>query len=690
MTKRSKSASMQLTSVDIKTEHIVLGGGMNLVSPALDIPAGALIACENYEAGTTGGYKRIDGYERYDGHPAPSDAVYYFATTDVDLTDLVSVGDILTGAISGASGVVSRIVSDHINLTKVTGTFQAEDVTKSGTVVGAFILAPTENGEKTAYEDAISTYAAAEQYRSDISAPSGSGPIRGLAMLRGSLYCFRDNTAGTAGQILKATSSGWIVIPLYHEIDFNTGVSEIADGTTITLDGFDGSGATATVKRTVLESGAWGTDASGRLILSNISGTFNGSGVIKVSGVTRMTAASLATQISILPGGRYETFVYNFYSSLDTQRIYGADGVNRGFEFDGTVYVPINTGMTSDKPEYVYGHKNQLFFSFKGSLQNSGVGYPYQWTALSGASEIGMGDDITGLVSLTGSALGVLSRNSSRQLLGNNIDDFELQDISNEVGCIPRTSQRIGYSYCLDDRGVILIAASDTYGNFEQSTISRLVQPLIDNIRQKVSATAVYRQRNQYRIYGNDGSGICMTIMDEGFAFTSFRYPVNVACALCAEDSTGKDVVFLGSDTGMVYQADKGSSFDGAEIESYIQLPFNNSNYPSYLKTYRKASIEMSAQKYAEIMIAPDFSYSDPNLPAHRQEVITTTGEGGYWNNKDWDTFFYDAQVVTNHACRITGSGNNIGFIIYSNNNFDFGHKIEGLLLQYTLRRLIR
>lgn len=687
MTKTSKSASMQLTSVDIKTEHIVLGGGMNLVSPALDIPAGALIACENYEAGTTGGYKRIDGYERYDGHPAPSDAVYYFATTDVDLTDLVSVGDILTGAISGASGVVSRIVSDHINLTKVTGTFQAEDVTKSGTVVGAFILAPTKDGEKTAYEDAISTYAAAEQYRSDISAPSGSGPIRGLAMLRGSLYCFRDNTAGTSGQILKATSSGWIVIPLYHEIDFNTGLSEIADGTTITQDASD---ATATVKRTVLESGAWGTDASGRLILSNISGTFNGSCAIKVSGVTRMTAASLATQISILPGGRYETLVYNFYSSLDTQRIYGADGVNRGFEFDGTVYVPINTGMTSDKPEYVYGHKNQLFFSFKGSLQNSGVGYPYQWTALSGASEIGMGDDITGLVSLTGSALGVLSRNSSRQLLGNNIDDFELQDISNEVGCIPRTSQRIGYSYCLDDRGVIRIAASDTYGNFEQSTISRLVQPLIDNIRQKVSATAVYRQRNQYRIYCNDGSGICMTIMDEGFAFTSFRYPVNVACAICSEDSTGKDVVFLGSDTGMVYQADKGSSFDGAEIEAYIQLPFNNSNYPSYLKTYRKASIEMSAQKYAEIMIAPDFSYSDHNLPAHRQEVVTTTGEGGYWNNKDWDTFFYDAQVVTNHACRITGSGNNIGFIIYSNNNFDFGHKIEGLLLQYTLRRLIR
>lgn len=672
---------MKIARINPKTEYVRMFGGLDQSSPALSVSPGSLLACSNYEANTNGGYRRIDGYERYSGQASPSDAVYSLCVA----TGTVAVGNTIVGVTSGATGVVSKIYTGAFDITKVTGTFVAENYTVSGVATGA-ITSVTSQGAETVEEHAESLNAAADIYRADIAAPTGSGPIRGIEILKGTVYCFRDNAGGTAGLIYKATSSGWTSVSLYHQISFVSGVASIADGTTITQAT---SGATAVVKRTVLQSGAWGSTAAGRLIIGSITGTFDATHAIQVSGVTKMTASSLATQITILPGGRYKTVVNNFYASSDTLRIYGCDGVNKGFEFDGDVYVPIVTGMTTDTPDYCYAFKSQLFFSFKGSSQNSGVGTPYEWSALSGSLEIGAGDDITGYAQLGGDALGIFARNSSHQLIGNNVDDFVKSYISDEVGCIPHTVQRIGYVYCLDDRGVVRITPSDNYGNFDQNTISRLVQPTIDDIRAVVVDSTTYKSRNQYRLYGSDGTGVCMTILDRGVAFTQFRYPVNVACAKSGEDSTGKDVVFFGSDAGMVYQADKGSSFDGENILSYMVFPFNNSRSPALLKSYLNATLELSSTVYSFISFAVDFSYGDVDMKANDADQIAVQGGSGFWDVSNWDGFAYDSTYVASPSFPINGSGTNMNLVVYSDSDIDLGHTIDGIIIKYIPRRLI-
>lgn len=680
---------MKIARAKVQTEYIKFQGGLDLSSPALAIYPGSLMACKNYEAGVMGGYKRIDGYERYSGEDSPSDAIYYKGT--VTLTGSVAVDDTVTGETSGATGVVSQVKTGYICITKVTGTFEAEDISVGGVVQGSFSSAPVSQDEADSEDHAAALNAAADIYRDDISAPTGSGPIRGIAILDGTVYCFRDNAGATAGLIYKATSSGWSSVGLYSEIDFASGVESIPDDTAVEQVT---SGATATVKRTVLESGAWGSDAAGRLILDNVTGTFNDSDAIQVSSVTKVTASSTVSAISISPGGRYETVVHNFFSSLDTKRIYGCDGVNQGFEFDGDVYVPINTGMSTDTPTYVFAFKSQLFFAFKGSCQFSGTGTPYEWSAVTGSLEFGLGDDITGFSQIGGDALGIFARNLSDQLVGNNVDDFVKKPISSEIGCIPRTVQKIGFSYCLDDRGVIRITPSQNYGNFDQATISRLVQPLVDEIRSVAQASAVYKNRNQYRVYGDDGTGLCMTITDNGVVFTQFEYPVNVYCATSGEDSTGASVVFFGSDDGMVYQADKGCSFDGEDIEAFAMLPFNHSKSPSVLKSYLNATLEMSSEIYSPISLTIDFSYGNPDSPAHMnsdvQSEVFTPGTGGFWDIDNWDEFFYDAAFVSSPSFQISGSGSNMSLVVYSKTDYDFGHTLEGVLLQYIMRRRIR
>ncbi len=676
---------MKIPNVKTIPEYTKFKGGIDAETPPLSLAPGALLDGFNYEVGTEGGYSLIDGYERKDGRTAPSDGIYYYL--QVTLTDTVSVGDTITGVTSGETGIVVVAGTAFLDISKVSGDFQIEEITVSGSSVGNITAIPEENGEPLTLGHATAKNATADLYRADITKPTGSGPIRGVGLLSGTVYCFRDNAGATAGLIYKETTSGWSGITLYHELSFDTGVGQIYDGDSITQLT---SGATADVKRVVQKAGAWGSTAAGKLILDNITGTFNDTNDIQVASATKVTSTSLAVQITIDPGGRYETIEYNFTGSTDTKRMYGADGVNRGFEFDGDVYVPLDTKMATDTPEYVFAHKRQLFFSFGGSSQNSGVGSPYEWTAISGASDIALGDNITGYLQLPGAALAIFARNLSQQLIGNDVDDYVLDFISDEIGCIPRTAQDIGYAFILDDRGIVQIKSTLNYGKFSQNVVSKRVQSIIDKIRKVVVASSVYRARDQYRLYGSDGTGLSMTIMDKGVGFSRFEYPDNVACTVTGEDATGKDVIYFGSDEGMVYQADKGSSFDGENIEAYIMLPFNNSKSPTTRKTYRRATIEMTSENYSPLRFMPDFSYADPNIPQHTGQSINVDGGGGFWNVNNWDEFSYDKAYVESPSFRICGVGTNLGLVIYSDTDIDLGHKLDSAIIHYTIRRLQR
>ena len=683
---------MKLASVQTKDEYVKFGGGLDLVTPAMTIANGCALAAHNYEPGVFGSYPRIDGFEIYSGQPSPSDAVYSYCA--VSLVGAIAVNDTITGATSGATGVIVVVGATDMAITKVVGTFTAsENFTVLGVTKGAMTALPLVCGYATGLADATARAAAADEYRADIAAPTGSGGIRGIVELNGTVYCFRDNAGGTACGIWKATSSGWSAITLYKIISFTTGTSSaIADGASITQLV---SLATATVKRQVIVSGtiAGGT-AAGYLVIDVTSGTFDATNAIQVGGVTKATASSLATQIAIAPAGRYEFVAYNFTGFANTRRLYGADGVNKAFEFDGAVYIPITSGMPTDTPLHVSAHKKMLQLTFRGSVQTSTIGNPHSWAALTGATELAMGEVISGMLNQPGEVLAIATRNSTTQLLGSSISDFKLDSLAPEVGAIPYTMQNLGHGFWLDDRGVIEITRTQAFGNFDNATVSRKVQPVIDAIRSVVTCSSVYKSRNQYRLYGSDGTGVIMTIADgrygPEFHFSTFKYPVNISCAWSGEDANGKDVIFLGASNGKVYQADKGSSFDGESIEAILQLPFNHSKSPNTIKSYRRAQLEMTTVGYSAIRMHPEFSYGDADIATHALTTTEVQGAGGYWDIADWDEFYYDSAVVASPSMSIAGDGKNIGLIVYSISAIDRGHTIQGVLLSYSPRRPVR
>jgi hypothetical protein len=347
--------------------------------------------------------------------------------------------------------------------------------------------------------------------------------------------------------------------------------------------------------------------------------------------------------------------------------------------------------MPEDTPLHASCHAKQLFLSFRGSSQNCTPGNPYRWSGVTGAAEIGVGDLITGYEEITDEILLIFGRNRTDKLLGSVVADFELKPVTPKYGAIPYTVQNLGEVYYLDDQGIRRLVPTQEYGGIADQPVSDLVLPLIELIRGQAVASAVYRQRGQYRLYAADGSGLILGIKGRKLiGITSLQYPIVVNVTCVGEDTTGKDVVFLGARDGYVYQCDKGSSFDGESIESFIRPVFTHSRSPAVRKRYRKGVLEVESRGYSQIRVSPEFSYGSEDVAAHRTEVLTTIGPGGYWDSAIYDTVVYDAQTVQNPEFSIEGTGTNIGLLAYSNSEIDLGHTIQGALLHYTPRRIQR
>lgn len=681
----------------VQSEFYPLQGGLDVITPQIQIRPGVAIHASNYEVAPDGGYSRIGGFERFDGRPKPSNAAFeiLFATTTFNAS--VAVGQTITGQTSGASAKIISVSANrrYVVVTRQDGDFQVgETLLVGGTPVA---VSGPSNTQLSALDDNVFAEMAANDYRADIQAVPGSGPVRGVWSLKDEVYAFRDNSAGTQCLMYRATASGWTQINLGYELSFTAGDTgtAISDGQTVTGQT---SGASGVVQRVVVQSGTnWttGTPCSGRLIFASITGTFQNGENLLVSGVRRATCVGTQSAITLAPGGRFEFDNYNFTGSADTLRMYGCDGVNRGFEFDGSVFVPISTGMAVDKPKFVKCHKGHLFFAFRGSLQHSSIGEPYRWSVVvGGASEIGLGDDCTGLQVVSGSegnaALMAFCRNRILVLYGNSSADWNLVTLSSTTGALPYTTQVLSMPVFLDDLGITTAAQSASFGNFVQGTISEQVRPLLAGITKDAVASTVVRLRNQYKLFFTNGFGITVTFRgSKSIGIMPFSLPKIVSC-VCNAEIGGEEVILFGATDGFVYEMNRGRSFDGNSIEAMLRLAFNHSRSPRMRKLYRKAIFELKPASACSLAIQPEFSYGDGDVSTHPLWEQSVSGLGGRWDVSNWDRFYWDGQEYTRIEVKIEGTGTNISFATYSNTATELPHTIQGVTLHYTPRRLER
>lgn len=752
---------------DTQVDAFPFFGGLDLVTPAMSIPSGRLIACQNYEPDINGGYRRGGAYERFDGRARPSVATYYSLACTV--TGIILPGDLVS--VGAASGTYVKALSGGILLANPTGTFTGS----TSMTVSAVNVGTTSSDPRLSYGDLISegaqaTSDAADQIRSAIQTVPGSGAIRGVVLYNGTVYAFRDNVGATACAMYKSTASGWSAVALGRELSFrasntvtisiaapgvvtlaahnlpaNTAVTlttngalpsglsvgvtyyvlapvagsfnlaatpggaaittsgtqsgthslsvantvSVADGETVTGGT---SGATATITRYCLASGAYNNAPAGTMIFASVTGTFAANETLICSGGARLFAAGADAAITLSPGGKFRFIISNFTGRSTAIRIYGCDGVNRPFEFDGTVFVPLVTGVTGSYPSYIAQNKRYLYLAYGSSVLNSSVAAPYRWQASEGASEIAVSDNVTGLVQLPGEAVGVFTRNSSLTITGSSATSWQLTTIAPDVGAVANTIQSVADTYVLDDRGMVSVSATKNYGNFEQSTVSRVIQPLINSIKGTVVDSCVVRQKNLVRIFCSDGRVISMLPGggETPFQFGMLKLGIAPNVVWSSEDTTGAERIFVGATNGYVYELDVGQSQDGSDLTAFFRSTYASSNSPRVRKRYRKLIFDVSVTQYAEPKISVELSYGDPDITATSPLSLTAQGAGGLWDIATWSQFYWDARDVDQPELSLTGTGLNLSILFYSKTKLDAGHVIQSALVHYTPRRLQR
>lgn len=739
-----------MTMPEVQDDIVLFQGGLDLTTPILKLKPGHVRAAQNWQAVTNeegGGYERIGGYERFTGQTSPSTVSYIvlmisswtlkpslWTSADPDLA-----GVILTGGTSGAQAIYavepgptpwpmfgggtfrqrrSFAVEDasdslyegqpYVILTgSVSGTFQAgETLTAKYFDIAGNQSAPWNVGVIASVGDAFTPLSPrqnaiigailADHTRSTLAPPPGAGPVLGVVSLVSggvrTVYAWRNTADGSAAAVYKSSSGGWLVVPLYYEVRFTTGgTSTPAEGATLTR-----LGVTATIKRVVRESGAWADgDAAGRFIITVPSGGNFTAGAATIGAIT-VTLSGVESAISLLPSGRYVFDVCNFGGQLTSKRIYGADGVNRAFEFDGDVLAPIETKAPQDKPKFVRKHHNHLVLAIGSSLMISGPGKPYVFAAAEGALEQPTGDEVTGLLVQPGNqdtaAMAVFGRDNSGVLYGTSAATFNYKSFTTKTGSLPYMQENLDQSYVMDDRGVMSLAAAQDYGNFRQATLTANISEFLTERKLRAVGACVSVDRSQLRLFFSDGSALYLTIVNGrliGAMPQQFHHALS--CVWSAEDASGNEETFAGGADGHVYQLDRGGSFDGAPITHYLVFAPNFMKAPSIKKVFRNGDLEIDADAYAEFDVGYALRYSSALV---FQPVPTSFNNSlravPAWDSFVWDNFVWDGTTMGPMEIGIKGKSEVIQMIISGSSDFVQPFRLSSLNTHFNYTRRTR
>ena len=155
--------------------------------------------------------------------------------------------------------------------------------------------------------------------------------------------------------------------------------------------------------------------------------------------------------------------------------------------------------------------------------------------------------------------------------------------------------------------------------------------------------------------------------------------------------SSGNEDLFFGATNGHVMQLEKGSSFDGSNIESYLTLNWNVVSSPRIRKRFRKAAVLVQGNFYAAFNFGYLLSYgsalvSQPNQAAYASGFVTAP----VWDSFTWDQFIWDGQTLLPTELGLAGTAESIQMSFSTSTNYIQPFTISNLMLQYSPRRGMR
>lgn len=237
-------------------QHVVIDGGLDLVSARPAALPGRVRECLNYEVGFYRGLARIDGFERFDGQTSPSSTnAWRYFIPNADITGAFSAVETLTWTKADRTDEAGVLLSvedsgTHKGLFIVfrnTTSLPPDGATVTGDTSGAsFVVNNTSHDIRklTDYYSETSTYLAqlgsfADTLRAEVQPVPGGGTIVGLHLHEDKLYAVRD----ALGLVLNTISPAVVISQGSYLLSPTSQVGEIVAQDS-TLAASEGSAAT--------------------------------------------------------------------------------------------------------------------------------------------------------------------------------------------------------------------------------------------------------------------------------------------------------------------------------------------------------------------------------------------------------------------------------------------------------------
>lgn len=331
-------------------------------------------------------------------------------------------------------------------------------------------------------------------------------------------------------------------------------------------------------------------------------------------------------------GSMYRAINANFYGSEDFEAAYLANGAGPAFAIDPIGVVRIHPDLTSDlnKPRHLAKHGDLLAIGFKnGSVLFSVAGEPLNLRGVDGATEVAIGDKVTGLLPLEYDVLGVFCESRIEGIRGLVPELFQKTVIRPNSGAIEYSVVDMGFPVYVHSFGIDMLGTTDKFGDFGTTPMSELVWPWLRPRIQSLSSDNTLRvklaypvrNKNQYRIVFGDGYAMTMTLvgMERQPQFTIQRWhyddgstdavfvPRHISSGI---DSRGVERIFATmaydarwnlSGQQYVYEVDKlwfftfwdedAETFNARPIQSFIVTNWTDEDSATVLKRFDQFNI---------------------------------------------------------------------------------------------------
>jgi len=404
--------------------------------------------------------------------------------------------------------------------------------------------------------------------------------------------------------------------------------------------------------------------------------------------VTITTPASV--NVSTYPKVRFSRYNWG------TPEVVITDGVNPAAVYDGTTYTQITNANAPSAPKVSHTFKNHLFLAGDATESTSlWFSAPYSETDFDpadGAGVINVGFPIVAIKSFR-DALYIFGSNNIRKLVGNNIADFVLEEVTDDLGCLATDSviEIGGDLLFLSQDGLRPVTGTDKIGDVNLETVSKDIQSVFTDVVFDVDLdkldAVVIRQKTQFRYFlgAADGQGII-----GGFRQTpnglQFEYGqmlgVFTTCATSGYIGQNEFVIH-GDSNGKVHRQEQGNSFDGEAIFSVFQTPFFHMQDPEQRKVFYTVATYLRSEGDNELIMSALYDYEDVDTLRPTNFTLTTQGAAAYYNEALYNsTAIFDGNPAPVRRTNISGSGMSASFK-YVTNDTNASHSIQGIVVTF-------